>query len=119
MRGFALHQLQSLFGARMVARNGDRGYERALPDVLIIDLGDRHVELAAQAVLEALDGVPLVFERVRVFGRRNSRVRTPIAAYTADPAAAMPVRPRLRGDTLGGEGLDDVARLHVGEIPEL
>ena len=38
----------------------------ALPQILIIDLGHRDVEFAAQPVLQALDEVALVFERMRV-----------------------------------------------------
>src|SRR5450755_346245 len=64
--GFPFHQLQSLFGAGMIARNSDGRDQRPLPEILIIDLGHRHVELAAQAILQAFDGVALVFERMRL-----------------------------------------------------
>src|ERR1700693_2323108 len=50
----------------MVARNSDGRNERPLPKILIIDLGHRHVELAAETILQALDSVPLVFKRMRL-----------------------------------------------------
>src|SRR5258708_640897 len=65
-RRLAFHQLQYLLGASMIGRHGDGGDRRSLPQILDLGFGDRHVELTAQTVFEALDGVALVFERVRV-----------------------------------------------------
>lgn len=65
MRGFPLDLLQHLFGVRVVARYSDCGYERALPEIVIIDFGDGDIEFTAEPVLQTLNGMTLVFERMR------------------------------------------------------
>ncbi len=65
-RGFAVHRLQDLFGVTLIGGDGDAGDEGALPEVLIIDFGDRYIEFSSQAVFEAFYEVALVFKRVRI-----------------------------------------------------
>ena len=50
----------------VVAGHGHGGDHGALPQLLAIDLGYRHVELVPQALLEALHDVALVLEGVGV-----------------------------------------------------
>jgi hypothetical protein len=51
----------------MITRHRDGGDERALPEILVGDLGHGDIELAAEAVLETFYGVAFVFERMRAF----------------------------------------------------
>ncbi len=61
--------LQHFLGKSAVARNGDGGYEPLLVRFLITDLRDGNVAAVAEAILQSLDPVTLVFERFR-FGNR-------------------------------------------------
>src|SRR2546428_512952 len=78
----------------------------ALPQLLVIDFGNRHVEACPQAVLEPLDVVTLVFERVRLVEPQFER-------DDADGGHGPNRRlsQRLAGDAFGGERLNDVAGL--------
>ena len=49
----------------VVTGNGNSGNDRSLPEILIIDLGHGNVELVPEAILQTLDNMPFVFERVR------------------------------------------------------
>ena len=44
----------------------DGRHQRPLPQILVVDLGHRHIEFVAQAVFQALDDLTLVFQRVRI-----------------------------------------------------
>src|ERR1035438_2606138 len=87
----------------MVARNRYGRYQRTLPEILIIDLGHRHVKLAAETILQALDSVTLVFERMRLGelqlqgqdtdGRHSSGSRRQAAGCSETTAAAGSVLP--------------------------
>lgn len=61
------HSLQDLFGANAIIRDGNRRDYGILPGIEMVDLSDRHVEAFPQAVFQALDDVPLLFQRVRIF----------------------------------------------------
>src|SRR5437868_4163595 len=63
---FALHQLQHLLSVATIARDCDRGNQRALPQLLIIDLRHGYIEFAAQPVFQALDGMALILKRVGI-----------------------------------------------------
>src|SRR4051812_39882799 len=54
---------------KIIARIGDAHYSDcgALPQVAVLEFGDRHVELPAQPVLQAADHLAFVLERVRTF----------------------------------------------------
>src|SRR4051812_609442 len=51
--GLLLHAVEDLFGVDVVAGHGDGGQGGALPEILMIDLGNGHVEFVAEAVFEA------------------------------------------------------------------
>src|SRR5262245_10460121 len=55
-----------LVGVPGVTRDTGQGERRALPDVVMVHLGDRDLEAAAQRVLESLERVALAFERSHV-----------------------------------------------------
>src|SRR5579862_7333678 len=59
MRRFALHSLQNLFGEGPAGGNRRDGEYGAVVEIHVVDFGHRDVELAAQAVLEALHHVTL------------------------------------------------------------
>src|ERR1035441_348964 len=87
----------------MVARNSHGRDQGPLPEILIIDLGHRHVELAAETILQALDSVALVFERMRLGklqlqgqdtdGRHSSGSRRQAAGCSETTTAAGSVLP--------------------------
>jgi hypothetical protein len=46
----------------VVGVDGDDGQARALPEVLVLDLGHGHVEPVAELGLQAAQGLPLVLQ---------------------------------------------------------
>src|ERR1035438_5821180 len=87
----------------MVARNSHGRDQGPLPEILIIDLGHRHVELAAETIFQALDSVTLVFERMRLGelqlqgqdtdGRHSSGSKRQAAGWSETTAAEGSVLP--------------------------
>ena len=51
---------------RGVIRNRDNAHLGALPSVVMIEFGDRHVETRPEAVLEAAQDLAFVFEGVGI-----------------------------------------------------
>ena len=49
-----------------VTRNSDHAHARPLPNFLMIQFGDGHVEMRAQPVFQAAKHLPLVFEGLRI-----------------------------------------------------
>lgn len=56
--------LQHLFDMPAVIRHTSHAQHRFLPEVLSIHFGDGEVELAAQAILHAMQDPPLVLKRL-------------------------------------------------------
>ena len=67
VRRLILYAAQHLFGVDVVAGYRDRRQRGPLPQVLMIDLRHRDVELMAQPVLQAGHYVAFLFERMRAF----------------------------------------------------
>ena len=49
-----------------VTRDADHAHARALPKVLVLELGDGHVEVSAQPVFQAAQDLAFVLEGLRV-----------------------------------------------------
>ena len=92
----------------VVGGHRDRRHQRPLPKILIIDLGNRHVEFVPQPILQALDYVPLVFQRVRILDSYFQR------QYTN----CRHLREELSSHLLGCERLENIALLHISEVVE-
>jgi hypothetical protein len=65
-RGLMLDTLQDGLGVKVVTGNRNGCNYRSLPEILMIDLSHRDVELMTEPVFQPLHYVPLVFERVRL-----------------------------------------------------
>ena len=76
--------VQDLIGEfRVVADDGD-AKNGAAPQVEVVYLGGRNVELVTQMREEALDHMPLVFERVGLIDRKMKRQNTNMHDDTPD-----------------------------------
>src|SRR5208282_657480 len=64
--GFIEHLLQRILQVPGIGRNGNHADRRPLPSLLVIEFGDGHIELPAQAVLEAAQHLTFVLERARI-----------------------------------------------------
>ena len=62
--GFILNVLENAFGVFLIGGNGDGSDHGSLPDILVIDFGYGHVEFVPQPIFEALDDLPLIFQRM-------------------------------------------------------
>ena len=56
--------LQDLFDVAPVIRHTGHPEHRFLPEVLPVNFGNREVKLAAQAILHAMQDLPLILERL-------------------------------------------------------
>ena len=65
--GLALHAGHQAIEVALRVGDADYAQRGALPQVRMVEFGDRHVEGRAQAVLQAAHHLALVFERLRVF----------------------------------------------------
>ena len=123
---------QLAVGVLLIRADGHHGQSRALPEILMLDLGHRHVELL-QPVLDAPEHHALVFQRsrsghVEFDGKQRNDHLFPLAAGPTPPRLTlMPAAPasqavarcsRSDRDALHREHFDDVADLDVVELLE-
>src|SRR5665213_3868422 len=90
--GFGKHGLERLFQVSRIVRDAHNADLRALPGVLMIQFGDRHVKSAPKPVFEAPQHLPFVLERARV-GDMNFERQEPDwhsrTSETAGPAYVL------------------------------
>ena len=56
---------ERLLEVDLIGVHGNDGERRALPEVLVLDLGQRHVVAVSEPLLQAAQRLPLVLERAR------------------------------------------------------
>ena len=61
-----LDGIEDLLGVHAIVRDGDGGYDGSLPGIQVVDLRDRNIEALAEPIFQALDDMPLLFERMRM-----------------------------------------------------
>ena len=83
-----------------------RGDQRALPKILVVDLGHRDVELVPQPILQALHHMPLVFQRVGILHSN----------FQGQYTDRSHLREELSGYLLGDKGLQNIALFDIAEV---
>lgn len=58
---------EDFFCEHFIVRDGDGGHNGVLPRIKTVNLSYGDVETLAQTVFQALDDMPLLFERMRCF----------------------------------------------------